>query len=207
MPKNLGLVHIYTGNGKGKSTTAFGMALRAAGQNLKVKIIQFLKGGHYTGEFVAIQNYMNDLIHIEQHGKPCLKEKVQIKLKEFNEPYLHRFHVRTEEDCGDCRSCFTSDVEEKEFVRTAFSKAKEIIKSGDYNLIFLDEINNCVAKGLIPLDDVLELIQTKPENTELILTGRNAPQQLKDAADLVTVMNEEKHPYNDGVYARRGIEF
>ena len=68
MAKRLGLVHVYTGNGKGKTTTAFGMALRAAGQNFKVKIIQFLKGGHYTGEFVALQNYMSHLVDIEDAG-------------------------------------------------------------------------------------------------------------------------------------------
>jgi cob(I)alamin adenosyltransferase len=207
MTKNLGLVHVYTGNGKGKSTTAFGMALRAAGQNLRVKIIQFLKGGHYTGEFVAVQNYLDDLIHIEQFGKACLKEKVQIKLREFNEPYLHRFHVRTEEDCGDCRHCFTSGAEESEFAKRAFDKARETIASGEYDLVFLDEVNNSIAKGLIPLDDVLELIKSKPENVELILTGRNAPDGLKAAADLVTEMNEVKHPFNDGVCARRGVEF
>lgn len=203
----LGLVHVYTGNGKGKSTTAFGMALRAAGQNLHVKIIQFLKGGHYTGEYVAIQNFLGDLVDIEQHGRHCLKEKVQVKLPQFNEPGADRFYVRTDEDCGDCRFCFTNDAEEREYVRSAFVRAREIIASGDYDMVFLDEINNCIAKGYVNVFEVLELINSKPDNIELILTGRNAPDELKEAADLVTEMNEVKHPLQEGVLARRGVEF
>lgn len=199
----LGLVHVYTGNGKGKTTTAFGMALRGIGQNLHVKIIQFLKGGYYTGEYIAIQNFLNHLIDIEQYGKMCLKEKVQIKLGDF----YKGFYVRTDEDCEDCRHCFTSDAEEKEFVNQAFSRAKQTISSGQYDLVFLDEINNCIAKGLIPIEEVLRLIASKPSNVELILTGRNAPDKLKEVADLVTSMDEIKHPMSKGVYARRGIEF
>lgn len=202
MAKRLGLVHVYTGNGKGKSTTAFGMALRAAGQNLKVKIIQFLKGGCYTGEYIALQQYMKHLVDIEQYGKLCLKEKKQARLDGTT-----GFFVRTDEECGDCRYCFASDSEEREFVRFAFDKAKEALSSGEYDMVFLDEVNNCVSKGLLNLYEVLELVNNKADKTELILTGRNAPDELKEAADLVTVMNEVKHPLQEGVVARRGVEF
>lgn len=201
--EKLGLVHVYTGDGKGKSTTAFGMALRGIGQNFKVKIIQFLKGGYYTGEYIAIQNFLNHLIDIEQYGKMCLKENVQVKLGDV----YKGFYVRTDDDCGDCRYCFTSDAEEKEFVSRALARAKKVINSGQYDLVFLDEINNCIAKGLISVDEVLEMIATKPENMELILTGRNAPDKIKEVADLVTNMQMEKHPFEKGVFARRGIEF
>ena len=119
---NLGLVHVYTGDGKGKSTTAFGMALRGIGQNLRIKIIQFLKGGYYTGEYIAIQNYLSNMIEIEQYGKMCLKENVQVKL---DENIYKGFYIRTEEDCGDCRHCFTSDAEEKAFVSEALQRAKK----------------------------------------------------------------------------------
>ncbi len=199
----LGLVHVYTGNGKGKTTTAFGMALRGIGQNLRVKIIQFLKGGYYTGEYIAIQNFLNHLIDIEQYGKMCLKEKIQVKLGDF----YKGFYVRTDEDCGDCRHCFNSDAEEKEFVEKAFVRAKQAITSGEFDLVFLDEINNCVAKGLVSVEDVLSLISSKPERMELILTGRNAPDRIKEVADLVTSMEEIKHPMSRGVMARRGVEF
>ena len=206
MPRSkLGLVHVYTGEGKGKTTMSMGIALRAIGQNLKVCIVQFLKGGAYTGEFLAASNYLPNF-HFKQFGKPCIKEKKQLKLNSFPNGLKVDF-IREDIDCGDCRFCFLADKEEKLLARKAIEHADEITRTGDYDIIILDEINNAAHKGLIGVDEVLKIINNKYENTELILTGRNAPKEFIERADLVTYMQEIKHYFNKGIKARRGIEY
>lgn len=204
--EKLGLVYIYTGDGKGKTTTSLGVALRAVGQNLKVHIIQFLKGGAYTGEYIAITNYLPN-ISIEQFGKPCIKEKRQLKLEQIDGKFPKGDFVREDIECGDCRECFLQDEEERLLVRTAFERAKKVCSSGDYDLVILDEINNSIQKGLLKIDEVLEMIKHKYRHTELVLTGRGAPQEIMEIADLVTDMREVKHPFRKGILARRGIEY
>lgn len=196
----LGLVHVYTGNGKGKTTTGMGMALRAAGQNIKVYILQFLKGGSYTGEFIAASNFLPN-ITFKQFGKSCIKEKKQLKLDGTIQ------YVKEDDDCGDCRYCFLSDQEEQLLAQQAFEHAKEVISSNQYGLIFLDEINVAISKRLIPLNEVVDMIKTKPKNVELVMTGRNAPIEIRDLADYFTEIHEVKHPMHKGIYARRGIEY
>ena len=196
----LGLIHVYTGNGKGKTTTGMGMALRASGQNIKVYVLQFLKGGSYTGEFIAASNFIPN-ITFKQFGKACIKEKKQMKLDGTVQ------YLREDEDCGDCRYCFLSDQEEQLLAQQAFEHAKEIIQSNKYGLIFLDEINVAISKGLISVDEVITMINNRPEKTELILTGRNAPKEIQDLADYYTEIHEVKHPMYKGIYARRGIEY
>lgn len=205
---NLGMVHVYTGNNKGKTTTSMGIALRAAGQNLKVCIIQFLKGGAYTGEYIAIKNFLPN-ITIKQYGKPCIREHKQLKLSGFNDgddEHIPDF-VRDDIECGDCRNCFLADEEEKALAFEAMEHAKKASSSGDYNIVILDEINNALSKKIISIEAALEMIKNKNKDTELILTGRGAPQEIMDAADLVTHMNQVKHYYDKGVSARRGIEY
>lgn len=196
----LGLVHVYTGNGKGKTTTGMGMALRAAGQNIKVYVLQFLKGGSYTGEFIAASNFLPN-ITFKQFGKYCIKEKKQMKLDGTIQ------YVKEDDDCGDCRYCFLSDQEEELLAQQALEHAKEIVSSNQYGLIFLDEINVAISKGLIPLNEVVEMIKTKPKSVELVMTGRNAPIEIRDLADYFTEIHEVKHPMHKGTYARRGIEY
>jgi len=176
MPKlEKGLVQVYTGNGKGKTSAAFGVALRAIGRGLKVYIIQFIKGGFDYGEL-----YVTDKL-------PGLK------LKAFGRG---RFIAENKPDKAD-----VSLAEE------ALTTAEEAVMSGEYDIVIMDEVNVALNLKLIKTEKVLELIKRKPSHTELILTGRNAPVEIVQAADLVTEMLEIKHPYNIGFRARKGIEY
>lgn len=206
--ENLGMVHVYTGDNKGKTTTSMGIALRAAGQNLKVCIVQFLKGGAYTGEYIAIKNYLPN-IKIYQYGKPCVKEQRQLKLSGFDgekDSFPVDF-IREDIQCGECRNCFLQDQEEKALAFEAMEHAKEATVSGEYDLVILDEINNALRKNIISSEAVLALMRNKAKNTELVLTGRGAPQEIIEKADLVTEMKLVKHYFDKGVSARRGIEY
>ena len=185
--KNLGLVHVITGDGKGKTTSSLGLALRAIGNNLRVHMIQFLKSG-FTGEINTSKKLG---FEIEQFGVDALKER-QKRLREFSDR------------AG--RFVFQPDIEEKDAALQGFEHAKKIIQSGDYDLVILDEINCVLAKGLIPLEEVLELIKEHGK-VELVLTGRDAPKELIDAADYVNVVNGLKHPWQKGIVARKGIEY
>jgi len=176
MPKlEKGLVQVYTGNGKGKSSAAFGLALRAIGRGLKVYIIQFIKGGFDYGELYIVDKLPN------------------LTLKAFG-----RGKFVTEKPPGK------ADVE---LAEEAFALAEEAVKSGEYDIVILDEINVALNLKLIEIGKVLELIKQKPKHVELILTGRYASNEIIEAADLVTEMKEVKHPFNKGYQARKGIEY
>lgn len=199
-----GQIHIYTGDGKGKTTAALGVALRAIGQGLKVFIIQFMKGGSYTGEFISAKNFLLNL-EVLQFGRPCLKEQKQLKLR--NQDIKTFDFIREEIECGDCRYCFLNDEIQKDYVEQAFQKAHEIINRGQHHLVILDEINLALAFNFLEKEKTLALLKNKPEHVEVILTGRNAPPELIQIADLVTEMKMHKHYYNEGTPARRGIEY
>jgi cob(I)alamin adenosyltransferase len=170
-----GLVQVYTGNGKGKTSAAFGLALRATGRGLKVCIIQFIKGGFDYGEL-----YVADKL-------PGLK------LKAFGR--------------GKFVSEKKPDKEDVDLAEEALKTAEEAVKSREYDVIVLDEVNVALNLKLIRTERVLQLIKEKPAQTELVLTGRKAPKEIIEAADLVTEMVEVKHPYNKGFKARKGIEY
>jgi len=176
MPKlEKGLVQVYTGNGKGKSSAAFGLALRAIGRGLKVYIIQFIKGGFDYGELYIVDKLPNLTLKAFGRGKFVTQkpaEKVDV-----------------------------------EFAEEAMALAEEIVKSGEYDIVILDEINVALNLKLIKIEKALELIKNKPKHVELVLTGRYAPNEIIEAADLVTEMKEVKHPYNKGFQARKGIEY
>lgn len=210
MPANkLGLVHVYNGDGKGKTSLALGMALRAAGQNFKILIIQFLKGGAYTGEFLAIKNFVKN-IEICQYGKPCIKEQKQLKLDGFDVstgkvPDVD--FIREDIECGECRSCFLADQEEQVLTLNAFEHAKEAFEKNEFNIVVLDEILNAMRKNIITEDQVIELLNEKPEKMEIILTGRGEFEKLFKKVDYHIEMKMHNHPFLRGIYARRGIEY
>jgi cob(I)alamin adenosyltransferase len=170
-----GYVQIYTGNGKGKTTAALGLALRAAGCGLRTYIGQFLKGQPY-GELAAAKK-LASLITIEQFGR---------------KGFVHVTENPDEEDI--------------QRARTGLEKCRRAMLSGRYSLIVLDEINVALHFRLLKVKDILDLLNRKPPDVELVLTGRYAPPGLLRRADLVTEMKEKKHYYSRGVQARSGIE-
>lgn len=172
--KKEGMVHIYTGNGKGKTTASLGLAVRALGHDFKVYIGQFMKGQIY-GELKTL-------------------EKLGVVVERFgtNNCIISPDHVEQ------------IDIDK---AKAGYERAKEILKSGEYDLVILDEICICPFFNLLTEDQIIDLIRLKPEETELVLTGRYAPETLLDYADLVTEMKEIKHYYNTkGLLARDGIE-
>jgi len=170
-----GLVQVYTGNGKGKTSAAFGQALRAIGRGLQVYVIQFIKGGFDYGELHVVDKIPN------------------LKLASFGRG---KFITQTPPSDEDVK-----------LAREAFELAKKVVKSGDYDIVILDEINVVLNLRMIKTDEVIDLIMNKPKHVELILTGRYAPEQIMSVADLVTEMKEVKHPYTQGVPPRKGIEY
>jgi cob(I)alamin adenosyltransferase len=170
-----GLVQVYTGNGKGKTSAAFGLALRAIGRGLKVYAVQFIKGGFDYGELYVVDKLPN------------------LKLKAFGR--------------GEFVTMKPPEKEDVKLADEAFQLAKEVVGSGEYDIVILDEINVALNLKLISLEKVLELIKNKPKHVELILTGRYAPSEIIETADLVTEMKEVKHPFNKGYQARKGIEY
>ena len=171
-----GLICVFTGNGAGKSSAAFGLALRASGQGLKVLILQFMKLNKNIGELKALEESTLP-IRLEQHGQRAF------------------FKTRT---------CETKDI----FLASRGMEAfKMALGSDRYDMIILDEINLAVYFGLVDWGELRWLIEEKPPRLHLVLTGRNAQPELIEMADLVTEMQEIKHPYQKGVPAQAGIEF
>ncbi|MDP8023356.1 MAG: cob(I)yrinic acid a,c-diamide adenosyltransferase [Nitrososphaeria archaeon] len=183
-----GIVEVYTGNGKGKTTAAIGLAIRASGWGLKVSIYYFMKTGGY-GENISLSKFDN----VKQgfFGKEYFLTKDENIAKKFNAVLVKD---RPPEDYI-------------ELVRKGFEEARKEMLSGETDIIIMDEVLTAIFYNLISLDDVLNLIKEKPESVELVLTGRYAPQEIIDKADLVTEMKEIKHPYSKGVSARKGIEY
>lgn len=169
----MGYVHVYTGNGKGKTTAAFGLALRAVCAGKKVYIGQFIKGMKYS-ELDAVK-YLPNLV-IEQYGTNCF-----IK----NKP--------TQQDI--------------DLAQSGLKRITEVIMSEEYDIVILDEINVAIYYKLVEISQVIDIIKKRPENVEIVLTGRYAPEEIINIADLVTNMQEVKHYYQKGVMARKGIEF
>lgn len=172
-----GLVMVYTGDGKGKTTAALGLALRQAGWGRRVLVIQFMKGrGNVYGERIAAEKYL-PLLEIEQHGRD---EFVNLS---------------------------NPDPVDIELAQKALQRAKEALDSGEYGMVVLDEVNVAVYAGLLPVQDVLALIDSKPDDVDLVLTGRYARQEVMDRADMVSEVREVKHHYRKGVPAQEGIEY
>lgn len=168
-----GYVHVYTGNGKGKTTAALGLALRAAGAGWSVFFAQFAKGMP-TSELAALSRF-DDRITLRRYGQP-------------------RF-IRQGLDETDLN-----------LARRGLADCREALASGLYRLVILDEANLGPLLRLFSVEDLLDLIDARPDGVELVLTGRGADRRVLDRADLVTEMQEIKHYYRQGVLARTGIE-
>ncbi|MGI9367198.1 MAG: cob(I)yrinic acid a,c-diamide adenosyltransferase [Ruegeria sp.] len=169
-----GLVLINTGKGKGKSSAAFGVVVRALGWGQKVAVVQFIKGKWKTGE-----------------------------RRFFEERDLVTWHTMGEG--------FTWDTQDRDrdiaAANAAFDKACALMKSGEYHLVVLDEINIALRYEYLSVDSVINGLKARSNKTGVFLTGRDAPQELRDYADLVTEMTEEKHPFQAGIKAQRGVDY
>jgi len=173
-----GLTIVYTGNGKGKTTAALGICVRAAGYDLKVAIVQFIKGSWHYGELDGIKKFLPN-VELYQGGKGCVGI--------LNDKLPREEHIKA--------------------AVATLKMAEELMLSGKYNILILDELNVAVSLELIGIRDVMDLLDKKPEEMDIIITGRNAHEDLIERADLVTEMKEIKHPYQKDVLARKGIDY
>lgn len=184
------LIQIYTGEGKGKTTAALGLAVRAAGHGFRVRILQFLKGSTYSGELTAL-------------------EKLGVEIYQFGRTCPHAAVIKSGlMECQKCDQCWISLKEisaiDRKKVELAWDMARN---STGYQLLILDEIINAINKGLVSLVDVLSWLDTIPDGMEVVLTGRNAPAELVNRAHLVSEVKKVKHPLDKGISSRRGIEY
>lgn len=175
---NDGIVIVYTGNGKGKTTASLGVALRAVGHGLRVCMVQFIKGEWHYGE-------LNSIKKLEPDFELIVAGKGFIGI--IDDDHAFEEHVRA--------------------AKTALDIVEQKISLDTFDIIILDEINYAVHLGLLQLADVLKILQNRPKHLSLILTGNHACEEIIMLADLVTEMKEIKHPYKKGIKAKRGIDF
>jgi cob(I)alamin adenosyltransferase len=170
-----GLLIVHTGKGKGKTTGAMGLAVRAIGNGMKICVVQFVKGAWETGERRVLEHFPDQCV-----------------MKAMGEG-------------------FTWDTQDRQrdiaAARAAWDFAKEAIADPSYQMVILDELNIVLRYEYLPLEEVLETLRAKPEMLHVVVTGRNAKDELIDEADLVTEMTQVKHPFRDGVKAQVGVEF
>ncbi|MDR4505879.1 MAG: cob(I)yrinic acid a,c-diamide adenosyltransferase [Candidatus Scalindua sp.] len=172
-----GLLIVYTGNGKGKTTAAIGSAVRAVGQGCRVLMLQFIKGSWKYGELESAKRLQPDF-EILPLGKGFVGANSKLDEKEVQEN-----------------------------ISKSWSRAKDAILSDRYDMVILDEINYVIGYGLIPVEEVVTVLEKRPKRLHVIMTGRNVHERVVEKADLVTEMREIKHPYSRGIKAQKGIEF
>ena len=175
-----GYIQVYTGNGKGKTTASLGLAMRALGRDWKVLLVMFLKGGDDYGELISFQNL-----------SPKIKNNLTII------------------QAGLDRIAYKNNVNnnDKIIVKKGWELAKHAIENNEYNLIILDEANIASDLGLIDIKEVLDVLKNKPDEMEIVLTGRNAKKEIIDIAHLVSEIHPVKHYWDTGIAARKGIEY
>ena len=174
-----GLTLIYTGDGKGKTTAAIGLTVRAAGNRMRVFFLQFIKGQWKTGEREILRAMPG--VDLEVTGRGFTIEELRnpnIPLEDHAAAAAHGWEV-----------------------------ARRVVHGNTYDVVVLDEILGAITAGLVPLPEVVDLVRTKPSTLHLVLTGRNAPPELIEVADLVSEVQPIKHPFQRGIKAQRGIEF
>jgi cob(I)alamin adenosyltransferase len=172
-----GYVQIYTGNGKGKTTAAMGLALRAAGHGFKVKIVQFLKGG-VTGELKSIEHLETiDILRVSDAKKYVwtLSDEEKSAMQERSKEMIEQFKIW--------------------------------FLNNEIDILILDEVMAAIKYDIVSLEDILALLKQRPDTIEVVMTGRDAPNELCDMADLISEINDRKHYFEGGVPARKGIEF
>jgi cob(I)alamin adenosyltransferase len=178
-PARQGLTLVFTGDGKGKTTAAIGLTVRAAGNKMRVFFLQFIKGQWKTGEREILRSLPG--VDLEVTGRGFTIESLRnpnIPMEDHAAAATHGWQV-----------------------------AQQIVRQGEYDLVVLDEVLGAVTAGLIPLDELLALVRTRPQTVHLVLTGRGAPPELVAVADLVSEIRPIKHPFDRGIKAQRGIEF
>lgn len=178
-PPRQGLTLVFTGNGKGKTTAAVGLTVRAAGNRMRVFFLQFIKGQWKTGEREILRGLRG--VDLEVTGRGFTIQRLRnpkIPQEDHAAAAAHGWQI-----------------------------AQQIVREGEYDLVVLDEILGAVKAGLVPLDEVLTLVASKPPTLHLVLTGRGAPPELVEVADLVSEIQPIKHPLARGIKAQRGIEF
>jgi len=173
-----GLIQVYTGNGKGKTTAAIGAGIRAVGQGLRVHMVQFLKGGDNFPPYGEVR---------------AIEQIPRFTLEQFGPSHFVKPGAISDED--------------REIVKRGLKRSGEVLASGNYDLVILDEINVVLQLGMAKLEEILHLLDSKAVGTEVILTGRGAPEALLERADLVSRIKAVKHPYDKGIKARPGIEY
>ncbi len=172
-----GYVQVYTGDGKGKTTASLGLVLRAAGYGHKSCVISFMKGDPNYGELRAFEQFMPDLVDYHLAGRP-----------NFVDPS-------------------NPDPEDIRVAQEGLDVARQSVMSGEYHVVVLDEINVAVTLGLIDAADVVDLLKSRPRHVEVVMTGRDVPEELARHADLISEVKAQRHFYDAGIPARRGIEF
>lgn len=190
-----GYIQVYTGNGKGKTTAAIGLAIRALGAGKRVLFLQFMKSKIYSEH--AILRTLSPNLTVETTGKPFFIVKEGM----LSESELTKW--------GDDVVVFSPGKPPADYLalmKTGISRAKEAVTSGKYDIVILDELNVALFFELVSLSDVQAILDHKLSNVEVVLTGRGALKEIIERADLVTEMKEIKHYYNQGIEARLGIE-
>lgn len=175
-----GYIQVYTGNGKGKTTASLGLAMRALGRCWKVLIIMFTKGGDDYGELNSFMNL-----------SPSIKDNLKIV-----QAGLDRIVYKNNETEDDVRE-----------IKKGWELAKKAIKNDEYQLIILDEANIAIDMGILDVDEVVNVLKNKPEEMEIVLTGRNAHPKIVEIAHLVSEIKPVKHYWDTGIAARKGIEY
>jgi cob(I)alamin adenosyltransferase len=174
-----GLIYIITGDGKGKTTAAMGLALRAAGHNQKVLIIQFIKDGKWNS---------GEIKYIEKH------------IPEIDVYTLGEGFVGIIDDKKSKKLHAKKAIE-------AFAKMNQLMQQGEYDILILDEINVAINLKLLNIDEVINFLKQKPKKLHVVLTGRSAPKKLINLADMVSEVKKIKHPFDKGILAQKGIDF
>ncbi|MFA4986845.1 MAG: cob(I)yrinic acid a,c-diamide adenosyltransferase [Candidatus Brocadiia bacterium] len=189
-----GRIQVYTGDGKGKTTAALGLVMRAAGRGLRCAFVQFLKGGWQSGEYVSLERLLPPVPHM-RFGRKCR---------------YALFPGQPAQDCERCGQCFfdpaAATVEDEAEALFGEAAAAELLRSGEYDLLVLDEYSVILHFSLLSREMAEELLDSRGK-CEIVITGRWAPQWLIDRADLVSEIKEVKHYWKAGLQAREGFEF